>query len=82
MGSRNRRQGAEHRGPRDPGRRFPKLRAAWSSWKRAVDRASEPERLRQAEQRRFAGERLVLDLETLWKLPAFSPNRPEASQGV
>jgi len=48
-----------------------------SMWKQAVDWAHEQDTRRAAEQERFARQRVLLQLETLWMMPAWSaPSSP------
>jgi hypothetical protein len=49
-----------------------RLRPSWLRWKQAADFADEQDRRREAEQRRFAQERVRLELESLYALPPWT----------
>jgi hypothetical protein len=54
---------------------MPRL-AVLLSWRQAAEWLHEQDRRRAAEQRRFARERVRLELEALWDLPASTPSPP------
>ncbi|HEX3875248.1 MAG TPA: hypothetical protein VHW26_13935 [Solirubrobacteraceae bacterium] len=57
----------------DGGRsRLVRLKIARLRWNEAVNWAHEQERRREAEQARFARERVRLELEAAWAMPAWS----------
>jgi hypothetical protein len=69
MGTRGR-KGADRRAA--AARRRSRLRPSWLTWKQATDFANEQDRRRETEQRRFAQERVRVELESLYALPPWT----------
>jgi len=51
---------------------FAMARVTWSRWMRAVDWAEHEDRLREARRMRSEQDRVRLDLEAVWAMPAWT----------